>query len=257
MDPAALDVVSLTPGTTALLAAVVFACAMLSSTTGMAGGILMFLTLNLAIPLRPLVAIHGTVQVFNNAAQSWLLRRALRWHMCAWFIAGVCLGAAATTIGLARLVPEVAPLLLLTAMTLYALLRPASLPPLRLSDRNHLWLGMATGTVGIIAGAVDPILGAFFLRDDLSKEEIVANKALMQLATHLTKIPAYLYLGFSFQDHLGLIAAFAAAAVLGARAGIFLLGRIGTSLFFVLMRTALWAVGLRVAYQLIIVLLQP
>ena len=252
-----MDVVSLTPGITALLAAVVFAAALLSSTTGMAGGILMFLTLNLAIPLRPLVAIHGTVQVFNNAAQSWLLRHALRWRMCAWFTVGVCIGAAATTIGLAQVVPEAVPLVLLTAMSFSALLRPPSLPPLRLSDRNHLWLGLATGSVGIIAGAVDPILGAFFLRDDLSKEEIVANKALMQMATHLTKIPAYLFLGFAFAEHLVLIGVLSIAALLGARTGVLLLQRMDPSRFFTLMRLAMWAVALRVAYQLVTVLLQP
>lgn len=251
-----VELVTLTHGTTALLAVVVFFAAALSATTGMAGGILMFLTMNVSIPLRPLIAIHGSVQIFNNAAQSFFLRGAIRWGMCGWFALGAVIGAAVTTVGLAKFVPEALTLGLLCAMTFYTLLRPSSLPALRLSDRNHLWLGVITGTVGIVAGAVDPILGAFLLREDLSKEEIVANKALMQLATHLTKIPAFVYLGFSFRDHLALIALFACAAVLGARFGVFLLARIKPKFFILAMKTAMWIVGLRVSYQFLIALTQ-
>lgn len=251
-----MDTFALTTGTTTLLAIVVFFASVLSAMTGMAGGILMFLTMNLAIPLRPLVAVHGTVQVFNNAALSLFLRHGLRLNMCAWFTVGAVAGAAMTTIALSHLVPEALTLSMLTVMTLYALLRPDCLPPLILSDRNHIWLGLATGSVGILAGAVDPLLGAFFLRDDLSKEEIVANKSFMQFVTHLTKIPAYMYLGFAFHDHLGLIAVFSIAALLGARTGVYLLNRINPSLFFMLMKTAMWAVCLRVSYQLFAALTQ-
>lgn len=60
-----------------------------------------------------------------------------------------------------------------------------------------------TGSLGILAGAVDPLLAAFFLRDDLTKEEVVANKSMMQLITHLTKVPAFIFLGFSFVENAG------------------------------------------------------
>ena len=211
----------------------------------------MFLGMNTVIPLRPLVAIHGTVQVFNNATQSWLLRDAIRWRLCAWFTVGAICGATATTLFLLDHIPESIPLLLLAGMALYTLLRPSSLPQLCLSDKNHLWLGLATGSVGILAGAVDPLLGAFFLREDLSKEEIVANKSTLQLVTHLTKFPAYLYLGFAFHQHLTLIAVFALSAMAGARFGVYLLERLDTRYFFYLMKVALWAVTLRVLYQLV------
>lgn len=234
------------------LAIAIFLAAALSAATGMAGGILMLLAMNTVIPLRPLVAIHGAVQIFNNATQGWLLRQAIKPSMCLWFALGAILGATSTTLLLVHLIPDYLPLLLLGSMTLYALLRPQVMPALRLSDRNHLWLGLAAGTVGILVGAVDPLLGAFFLREDLSKEQIVANKATMQLVTHLTKVPAYGFLGFAFLDHLGLITVFATAAMLGARGGVFLLRCLGGELFLLLMKLALWVVTLRVLYQLAI-----
>ena len=104
--------------------------------------------------------------------------------------------------------------------------------------------------MGILVGAIDPLLAVFFLREDLSKEEVVANKSTMQLMCHLTKVPAFIFLGFAFSEHLGLIACFTVAAVLGTRLGVYLLARIETRYFFLLMKIALWAAGLRVTYQL-------
>ena len=245
-----METVELTLLSTAIIMIAVFGASIVSSVTGMAGGVLMFAAMNLFIPLRPLIAIHGTVQIFNNAARGWFLRSAIRWSMCIPFGTGVVIGATATTLLVAKYVNDVIPLLLLAGLIFYALLKPERLPHIRLSDRNFFWVGILTGCMGILVGAVDPLLAVFFLRDDLSKEEVVANKSTMQLMCHLTKIPAFIHLGFAFGDHLGMIAAFTVAAVIGTRVGIYLLARIDTHIFFILMKIALWAAGLRVGFQL-------
>ena len=245
-----MEIIELTLFSTVIIMIAVFGASIVSSVTGMAGGVLMFAAMNVFIPLRPLIAIHGTVQIFNNAARGWFLRGDIRWSMCVPFGIGAVLGAAATTLLIVRYVNDIIPLILLAALIFYTLLKPERLPHIRLSDRNYFWVGILTGCMGILVGAVDPLLAVFFLREDLSKEEVVANKSMMQLLCHLTKIPAFIYLGFAFSEHLGLIAAFTIAAVAGTRCGVYLLARIETNFFFTLMKIALWAAGLRVLYQL-------
>jgi uncharacterized membrane protein YfcA len=245
-----LEIVDLTITSIAIIMIAVFGASIISSVTGMAGGVLMFAAMNLFIPLRPLIAIHGTVQIFNNAARGWFLRDAIRWSMCIPFGLGAIIGATLTTLLIARYVSDILPLVLLALLIFYTLLKPERLPHIRLSDRNYFWVGILTGCMGILVGAIDPLLAVFFLREDLSKEEVVANKSTMQLMCHLTKVPAFIFLGFAFSEHLGLIACFTVAAIVGTRLGVYLLARIETRYFFLLMKIALWAAGLRVTYQL-------
>lgn len=247
-----MEFAELSPGAGLWIILVIIVASVISTVTGMAGGILMFSGMGVFIPLQPLIAVHGTVQIFANASRAWFLRHALRWSMCLPFGAGCLLGAALTTLFIARYVQEWLPLLLLFALISYTLLRPARLPSLRIADRNFFWVGIATGSLGIVAGAIDPLLAVFFLREDLSKEEVVVNKSFMQLLTHLTKIPAFIYLGFNFLDHWLAILVFSIAGIVGSRLGVYLLRRIDTAVFFKLMRVALCLAGLRILYQLLL-----
>ena len=236
--------------TLVLLLLVCVVSAFISAVTGGAGGILMFAALNVVIPLRMLVPIHGAVQLLNNLARIAYVREHIRWDQCIPFFIGCTLGSAAMTLGLANLQWQQLPLILLAGLIFYTVFKPKRLPEIRLKPRNFFWVGIATGTLGIIAGAVDPLLAAFFVRKDMSPKEIVANKSVMQAWCHALKVPAFIYLGFAFSDHLGLILLLTVAAVIGTRIGIALLNRIDSELFFNLMRAALLVAGARIVYQL-------
>jgi len=233
------------------LSLAIMVASMITSITGMAGGVLMFAAMSVHMPVRALVAIHGTVQIFNNAARSWFLRSHIRWAMCAPFAVGAVLGAALTTLFIVKYVGEFFPLLILVGLILYTLFKPKRMPHLKIKDKNFFWVGIATGSLGIIAGAIDPLLAVFFIRDDLTKEEVVCNKSVMQLFAHLTKIPAYLFLGFSFMDNAYLIAILSLAAVVGAKLGVVVLRYINTQVFFALMKVALFIAAGRITYQLV------
>ena len=215
----------------------------------------MFTAMHIFIPLPPLIAIHGTVQAFNGATRGWCLRDSIRWSMCIPFGLGVVLSAIITTYFAAKHINEFIPLILLMSLIFYTLLKPEKFPHIHINDRNYFWVGILTGGMGILVGPVGPLLGVFFLRKDLSKEEIVASKSTMQMMCHLTKIPAFIFLGFAFDEYLGLIALFTIVAVAGTRVGIILLRQIDSNYFFILMKIALWAAGLRIGYQLYIQLI--
>ncbi len=245
-----METIDLSFTATLIVAAAIIGASIISSVTGMAGGVLMFAAMNIFIPTRPLIAVHGVVQVFNNGARTWYLRRDVRGSMCVPFAIGAVAGASITTLVIARYAGELIPLLLLAGLIFYTLFKPKRLPQLKIKDRNFIWVGVATGSLGILAGAVDPLLAAFFMRDDLSKEEVVANKSMMQLIAHLTKIPAFIFLGFSFIDNAGLIALFSLAAIVATRFGVHLLSKIDNKMFFTLMWWALFLAGARILYQL-------
>ena len=225
--------------------------AIITSTTGMAGGLLMFAAMSIYIPLRPLVAIHGCVQVFNNGARSWYLRTFIKRRECACFSIGVIAGAAVTTLVISRYINEFWPILVLTLLIIYTLFKPKHLPQIKVSPNGFIWVGFVTGVFSILVGVVDTILGVFFMRDDMSKEEIIANKSVMQTVTHFTKFPAFTYLGFSFFDHWQLIAILSIAGVIGTKLGIWLLHKLNNACFFLLMRLALGIALIRMCMQLI------
>ncbi|WP_237058726.1 TSUP family transporter [Microbulbifer sediminum] len=250
--PEFADFSSLSLLTLGLLLAVCVASAFISAVTGGAGGVLMFAALNVAIPLRMLVPIHGAVQLINNLARICYVREHIRWEFCLPFFVGCTVGAVAMTMGLASLDWQQLPMALLAVLIFYTVLKPKRLPEIRLAPRNYFWVGIGTGTLGILAGAVDPFLAAFFVRQDLTPKEVVASKSVMQAWCHALKVPAFIYLGFAFSDHLGLILLLTLAAVVGTRIGIVMLNRLDSALFFRLMRVALLIAGLRILYQLIV-----
>lgn len=232
-----------------LSVAIIFA-SMITSVTGMAGGVLMFSAMSIYMPVMYLVPIHGVVQLFNNTARAWFLRSHIRYGMCIPFGIGAAIGAAATTIFIVKYIGELFPLVILVALILYTLFKPSRIPHFEIKDKNFFWVGCATGSLGIIAGAIDPLLAVFFFRDDMSKEEIVCNKSVMQIFAHATKIPAFLFLGFSFIDNAPLIIFLSVIAIFGARIGILLLKIISKETFVTLMKIALFLSAIRIIYQI-------
>lgn len=218
----------------------------------MAGGVLMLSGMNVFLPINQLIPIHGVVQFFNNAMRSYLLRKHIRMAMCIPFTFGACVGAAAMVYLLLQLHPNQSlQLLLLLSLVGYTIFKPKHMPQLIIKDRNFIFVGILTGAFGVLAGAIDPLLGAFFYRDDLAKEEVVANKSVMQLVTHLTKIPAFITMGFAFEEHLPLIALLSIVAILSTSLGVFCLGKINRSFFKKLMWWALLFAFVHLIYKLI------
>ena len=62
-------------------------------------------------------------------------------------------------------------------------------------QKNKLFIivGFISGLVSIFIGAVGPLIAPFFLRKDLTKENVIANKAACQIITHIGKIPIFMY----------------------------------------------------------------
>lgn len=228
----------------------VFICSFITSVTGMAGGVLLFSAMAIFIPFKPLIAIHGAVQVVNNGVRSWMLLNHIKKSMCVYFAFGAILGTISVTYLLRNYTGQILPLSILAILIIYSLFKPQKLPELKLPPILFIFVGFLTGSLGMLAGAIDPLLAIFFMRDDLTKEQIVANKSMMQLICHALKIPAFLYLGFSFIDNLWLIALFSAFAIAGTKVGVMVLYKINQSIFMKIMWWALFFSGAYIIYKI-------
>ena len=222
----------------------------LSAATGMGGGVLLFTVMTFYFPVSVIIPIHGVIQFFNNLLTLMFLRGHLLKSLLKPFILGSLPGILLGAWLLDRIIQTSFPQMIILALILYSLFRPKKLPDLELQHKNFVWVGFVTGLLGIIAGAIDPVLAPFFVRKDLNKEQIIANKAAMQAFVHFTKIPVFLYLGFDYVPYLGFCLLTNLACVLGTRFGIAMLRRMSENVFLKVFKAALLATGLRMLYKL-------
>jgi len=210
----------------------------------------MFSAMSIFIPINSLIAIHGAVQVISNGFRSFILINHVKKEMCLYFSVGAILGTVTMTYLLRHYADKLIPLVILAVLIAYTLFKPKSIPPIKLKDPSFFFVGFFTGVIGMLAGAIDPFLALFFMRDDLGKEEVVATKSMMQLTCHILKIPAFLFLGFSFIDNAFLIFLLSIFAIFGTKIGVTALRKINQKMFILIMWWALFFSGLYIIYKI-------
>ena len=236
--------------TMAILVGFSFFTSALSAATGMGGGVLLFTVMTLYFPINVIIPIHGIIQFFNNFLTLSFLRTHLKRSLMQPFLLGSIPGIILASFLVNKLIKTGAPQIIILSLIIYSLFRPKRLPDLELQHKNFFWVGLITGFLGIIAGAIDPVLAPFFVRKDLSKEEIIANKAAMQAIVHFAKIPVFLSLGFNYVPYLSFCLFTNFACFFGTRFGIVLLRKMSEEIFLKVFKFALAATGLRMMYKL-------
>lgn len=234
-----------------LLFVVSVGTAMVSTATGMGGGVLLFAVILRFFPLKATVPIHGFVQMFANVIRTVVLRRHLLWRMCLPFVVGALLGILSIWWLLDRIKSELVPSCIILTLIVYALFKPKRLPALNIPFSAFGLVGYATGFLGILIGAVDPILSPFFIREDLSKQEVVANKSLMQSVVHLSKLPVFLSVGFNYGEVSGVLLVLVVGSVIGTVIGVSVLERISRKLFVWVFKLILAAIGIQLAVRVV------
>lgn len=221
----------------------------LSAATGMGGGVLLFTVMTLYFPLNVIIPIHGIIQLFNNFLTLNFLRPHLKKSLLVPFLLGSVPGIILAAWLLDEIIKTSAPQVIILALIIYCLFRPKRLPDLELQHKNFFWVGIFTGFLGIIAGAIDPVLAPFFVRKDLTKEEVIANKAAMQAIVHFSKIPVFLSLGFDYLPYLSFCLITNVACFFGTRFGIVMLQKMSEGVFLKVFKFALAATCLRMIYK--------
>ena len=236
--------------TVAILIISAFGTSVISAAIGMSGGVVLLSIMTLFYPISHVVPLHGTVQLFSNTMRIWYLRPHVRRDFILPYLMGIPFGLIPALWVIQRASFEKIPLFLVATLIMYMIFRPKSFPSLKINPRWFFLHGMVASFFGLFVGAIDPFLSPFFIRDDLSKEQIVATKAVMQFFVHLIKIPSFLYLGFAYENYGFLILALVIAAGLGTRFGVSILKNINSKVFDKLFKFFMFTTGLRLYYKI-------
>ena len=173
-----------------LLAILATMTSVISGVAGMGGGVVLLAGMTFVLPYSLLIPLHGTTQLISNLSRALYLLNYVNGKIFIFYLIGLPFGVFTATQIIKSIPSKTIPLTLLAVLITYALFKPKKLPHLKIPFWSFSLVGMISGTLGILVGATGPFLAVFFLREDISKEEIVSTKAAMQMSMHLLKIPA-------------------------------------------------------------------
>ncbi len=211
-----------------------FLTATLSGVLGMGGGILLLAVMAGYFPPAVAIPFHGAVQLASNVTRAAISWRDIAWHILGPMVAGSILGALVGS-QIAITLPEASYQFLMGAFILVF----TWLPKFKSAPRiwgKFFWVGGVSTALSFIVGATGPLVAPFFLKEDLTKESIVATKAGGQATTHLLKVGVFSVFGFQLQQHWPLFLSMTAAVLLGTILGKALLNRLPERAFLLLFR---------------------
>lgn len=213
-------------GTELILLGSALVAATVSGIVGMGGGSFLVAIMAWLLPPTWVVPLHGIVQMTSNGSRALLLVKNVCWWAFWLYVPTQILGvliARELYRGAANdwLRPVIGGFLVFAVVWRHV--KPKRWMPPR-------WLfavgGIGGGLLTIFVGVTGPYLAAFFLRDDMEKEEIVATKAVIQLVGHAAKIPVFVSLGFPYREHFDLLLPLLVVAIGGSYLGTRVLKRI-------------------------------
>ena len=235
--------------TLAVLTLAAFLTSIISAVVGMAGGVVLLSIMTVFLDLAVVVPVHGLVQLASNGTRGLSLWPHVEQRIIVPTLIGMPIGVFIAVRIIQAVDNREIFLLLIAALIFYVLFKPKRLPPLKIPFWSFGLLAIVVGILTPLVGATGPLMAPFYLRDDLSKETIVATKATAQAYGHLLKLPAFLYLGFDYGAWAVLIGAMILGVVVGTRYGVTLLARISERHFRFVFRAALFLAACRLVYK--------
>ncbi len=177
----------MTPLMIAGLTGVMLGTAFLSGIFGMAGGMILMGVLLAVMPLPAAMALHAVTQMASNAWRAVLWHRHIRWRPVGFFLVGNLAALAVWSIWQWVPAKPVALVMLGLSPFLFRLI-PASVKPDPLNPAHGAAMGGVCMSLMLVCGVSGPLLDTFFLGGGMERRQIVATKAVCQVAGHLSKL---------------------------------------------------------------------
>lgn len=214
----------------------------------MAGGIILMAVLVALVSVATAMVIHGGIQMFANGYRAFLLRDAIDWRVFGHY----CIGAAAgiTALFFVSWTPDKRALYLLLGLTPLLVWLPKERLHLDIKRREHaIAAGFGVQGLNTLAGVAGPMLDLFFVRADMTRQQIVATKSVTQALSHFVKIafwsvPIVTAAGWSALPPWWLFAAAIPLSMLGTTLGKRVLERMNDIDFRKWMKGLVTAIGL-------------
>lgn len=213
--------------------------AIISAIVGMAGGtILLSILLFYYLPSTA-IALHAVNQVTSNTRRSWLLRSHVRVDFFFPFCAGALIGNFFSAWLIRETVSFTYAPLLIALMIAYSLFKPKKMPTLKPQRFGFFIAGLALGFIGMFVGATGLILASLFVREDMSKEQVMATQGAIQSFSHGLKVLGFLWIGFDYTPWLLPLMCMSVASFLGTNLGVSVFKKMPQALFHHLYRSVL------------------
>ena len=199
--------------------------AVLSGVLGMAGGMVLMAVLVISMNVANAMILHGVVQATSNGSRAWFLREHILWSLLPLYLLGAGIAVAAFTA--LAVIPDAGVVLILVGAFPWAARWVKRLQGLDITKPlTTVACGVSVTAAQLLAGASGPLLDTFYLKSPLSREQIVASKAVTQTIGHLLKIVYYGFIVVVVVDlPLWLFGACVVAAIAGSRVGTLMLKR--------------------------------
>ena len=233
-----------------------FITSSISAVLGMGGGIILLGIMAILIPEGYMViALHGIIQLISNTTRTYVFREFIRKKIINEFLIGALIGVGFS-------VAIIILLIQFFQVTSANEIKVDMLKPLigifiiwylffkkkgkNKKTSSFIKVGGIAGISSIFIGAVGPLIAPFFLTKNMSKENIIANKAACQMITHFSKIPLFIYFfNVSYINEYKILLPLIISVFIGTNFGKYLLEFIPEKLFKKLFRGALTIIAIR------------
>ena len=214
----------------AMLISSAFITSSISAVLGMGGGIILLGIMALIIPEGYFViALHGVVQLISNITRCFVFRRHIRSDIVYQFLPGAVLGLSLSA------------LIILSMISFFHVesakdIKVDFLKPLigifilwflfgkrhkiKTEQPSFFGVGAISGICTVFIGATGPLIAPFFLKGKLTKENIIANKAICQAINHIGKMPIFiLFFDFNYFSKMYVLVPLIIAVFVGTNIG--------------------------------------
>ncbi|MEL7480178.1 MAG: sulfite exporter TauE/SafE family protein [Pseudomonadota bacterium] len=159
----------------------------ISGIFGMAGGLILMGVIVAIVPVATAMILHGAIMMAANSWRAWLLRDNIDWPVFRRYLIGAAIGLVGLT-WIAWRPDKTAVYLVLAAVPILVWI-PKSWLALDIRAPGQAEIaGVIVQGLNSLAGVAGPLLDAFFVRTDMTRQEIVATKSATQAISHLIKI---------------------------------------------------------------------
>ena len=159
----------------------------ISGILGMAGGMMLMGILLAFMPVPAAMMLHGVTQLASNGWRAFMWRQHVDWSVLGGYVAAAFV-AMGLFILLHLVVSKPVALIVMGLTPFVSLALPEKLH-LNVERRGHPFIcGIICTTLSLTAGVSGPILDVFFVRSKMTRQRVVATKAMTQTFSHLQKI---------------------------------------------------------------------
>lgn len=219
----------------------------ISGIFGMAGGLILMGVLVAVVSVATAMIVHGSIMMVANGYRAWLLRDAIDWRVFRFYAIGAVAGIAA--LFFVSWVPDKRSVYLILGLAPLFIWLPKSWLHLDIRKPSHaIAAGFGVQAMNTLAGVAGPLLDLFFVRADMTRQEIVSTKSVTQCLSHLVKVafwsvPMVSAAGFGALPPVWLLLVAVPVSMTGTRLGNVILKRMTDVNFVSWMKGLVTAIG--------------